>query len=313
MADVVLVTGAAGFAGSHLLEHLAGGAELVAWARSTPRRELVPLARWQSVDLRDRDAVHAAIRDLKPARVYHCAGSPQVAESWHDTAQPLATNAMGTHHLVDAMRRTSVRARVLVVGSALVYAPSDAPLTETDRLAPSSPYGRSKLAQEQIGLRAFADDGLEVIVTRTFNHTGPRQSPTFVAPSIARQIALVERGGADAVLRVGNLDAERDVTDVRDVVRAYAALMDRGTPGEIYNVASGTARTIRSVMEALIARARVPVRIETDPARLRPSDTAIIVGNPGRLMQATGWRPTLSLDRTLDDLMEYWRAEVGAA
>jgi len=313
VADVVLITGAGGFAGSHLLDHLAGTAELVAWTHSTPRRELVPLARWQSVDLRDRDAVRSALRDLNPARVYHCAGSPQVAESWNDTAQPLAINAMGTHHLLDAMRRVGLRARVLVVGSALVYAASDAPLSESDRLAPTSPYGRSKLAQEQIGLRAFADDGLDVIVTRTFNHTGPRQSPTFVAPSIAKQIALMERGVADPVLRVGNLDAERDVTDVRDIARAYAALMEHGTAGEVYNVASGTRRTIRSVMEALIARARIPVRVETDPARLRPSDTPIIVGNPDRLIHTTGWRPTLSLDRMLDDLLEYWRAEVAAA
>jgi GDP-4-dehydro-6-deoxy-D-mannose reductase len=313
VADVVLITGAGGFAGSHLLEHLAGSGDLVAWARSTPRRELMPLARWQSVDLRDREAVRAALADLQPARIYHCAGSPQVAESWDDTARPLAINALGTHHLLDAIRRLGLRTRVLVVGSALVYAASDAPLTEGDRVAPSSPYGRSKLAQEQIGLRAFADDGLDVIVTRTFNHTGPRQSPTFVAPSIARQIALMERGEIEPVLRVGNLDAQRDVTDVRDVARAYAALMEHGAAGEVYNIASGTVRTIRSVMDALIERARIAVRVETDPARLRPSDTPIIVGNRERVTRTTGWEPTIPIERTLDDLLAYWRTEVASA
>jgi GDP-4-dehydro-6-deoxy-D-mannose reductase len=308
--NVILVTGASGFAGGHLLRQLAAPDRVVGWSRSQPAADVADLARWQTVDLLDRSRVRAAIDELRPGIVYHCAGVPHVAESWRDAARPLASHALGTHHLFDAMRRASLRARVLVVSSAAVYAPADAPLTEDARLAPANPYGRSKLAQEQLGLRARAEDGLDVIVTRPFNHTGPRQAPAFVAPSIARQIALIERGAADPVIRVGNLDAHRDLSDVRDVVRAYTALMERGTPGTIYNVASGTPRRIGAVLDALIARARVPVRTETDAARLRSEDTPMLVGDATRLRETTGWQPAIGFERMLDDLLDYWRQAV---
>jgi GDP-4-dehydro-6-deoxy-D-mannose reductase len=303
----VLVTGAAGFAGSHLVEQLAGSCEIVGWARSAPPREVAPLARWEAVDLLHRDHVRAAIAAMRPSVVYHCAGLPHVAESWRDAAQPLAINALGTHHLLDALRRAGVRARVLVVGSATVYARADVPLREDAPLGPDSPYARSKLAQEQLGLRAGADDGLDVIVTRTFNHTGPRQTASFVAPSMARQIALIERGAAEPVIRVGNLDAQRDISDVRDVARAYASLMTSGQPGTVYNVCSGVGRSIRSLLDALLARARVPVAIELDASRMRPSDTPVLVGDPSRVGAATGWRPAIPFEQTVDDLLEYWR------
>src|SRR6185503_11187921 len=182
VSDVVLVTGAAGFAGSHLLELLAGSADIVGWSRSRPRSEIATRARWQPVDLLDRDRVRAVVRDLRPRTVFHCAGLPYLAESWTDSASSLETNAVGTHHLLDALRRMDAPCRVLVVGSAAVYAASDRALTEDAPLAPSSPYGRSKLAQELIGLRACGEDGIDVVVTRTFNHTGPYQKPAFVAP-----------------------------------------------------------------------------------------------------------------------------------
>ena len=305
--DPILITGAGGFAGSHLVQHLAASADVVGWARSAPPADVAELARWQSVDLLDRDRVRTAIRDLRPQAVYHCAGLPHVAESWRDTAQPLASNALATHYLLDALRRAECECRVLVVGSATVYAPSDEPVKEDATIAPANPYARSKLAQERIALQGGTEDGLEVIVTRTFNHTGPRQAPAFVAPSMARQIALIERGAADATIKVGNLDARRDLLDVRDVVRAYAALMESGDPGAVYNVASGEARSIRSLLQALVARARVPVHIETDPARLRREDTPVLVGDASRLQQATGWRPSIHFDQMLDDLLEYWR------
>jgi GDP-4-dehydro-6-deoxy-D-mannose reductase len=308
--DPILITGAAGFAGSHLLELLSGSRDVVGWSRSAPPPAIAEAARWQSVDLLDRDGVRAAVRDLRPRVVYHCAGLPYVAESWSDSASSLETNAIGTHHLLDALRRAECQCRVLVVGSATVYARSDAPLTEDSALAPASPYGRSKLAQELVGLRACVEDGIEVIVTRTFNHTGPRQRPAFVAPSIARQIALIERGAAEPLIKVGNLDAQRDLTDVRDVVRAYAALMTDGTAGRVYNVASGVAHSIRSLLDALVTRARKVVRVEIDPARLRAHDASIVIGDTTRLRSTTGWEPAISFDRMLDDLLEYWRRTV---
>jgi GDP-4-dehydro-6-deoxy-D-mannose reductase len=199
---------------------------------------------------------------------------------------------------------------VLVTGSATVYAPSATPLREDDPLAPASPYAVSKLAQEQLAARGWTEDGIDVILTRPFNHTGPRQRPAFAAPGFARQIALIERGAIDPLIKVGNLDTARDLTDVRDVVRAYALLMERGTPGTVYNVASGIARSMRAVLDALVTRSRVPVRISVDPERLRPRDTPVIVGDASRLRTATGWAPAIAFDRMLDDLLEYWRAAV---
>jgi GDP-4-dehydro-6-deoxy-D-mannose reductase len=279
----------------------------VAWARSAPPDAIAEMARWEQVDLLDRDRVRTAIRNLKPAVIYHCAGLPHVAESWSDTAQPLASNVLATHYVLDALRRAGIACRIVVTGSAAVYAPSHSPIGEDHTLAPASPYALSKLAQEQLALRSARDDGLGVIVTRSFNHTGARQSPAFVAPAVARQIALIERGSQEPVIRVGNLEPERDLSDVRDVVRAYVALMASGTPGVVYNVASGVGHTIGAILEALIARARVPVRIETDPARLRPRDVSALVGDPSRLRQATGWAPQISFDQMLDDLLDYWR------
>jgi GDP-4-dehydro-6-deoxy-D-mannose reductase len=306
---VVLVTGAAGFAGSHVLEALGGREDVVGWThRAPPPQEIAQLAAWQRVDLLNPSEVRDAIARLKPSGVIHCAGAPNVAHSWRDTVTPLSANVLATHHLFDALRRTGTASRVVVVGSATVYAASSTALTEESPVAPSNPYAVSKLAQEQLAFRAAREDGVEVIVTRSFNHTGPRQSAAFAAPNMARQIAMIEAGVAEPVMKTGNLDAQRDFTDVRDMARAYLALLHHGAPSTLYNVASGTARVMRSVLDALVARARVKVRIETDPGLMRPSDTPIVLGDPTRLREATGWRPEVPFDRTLDDLLNYWRS-----
>jgi GDP-4-dehydro-6-deoxy-D-mannose reductase len=304
----ILVTGAAGFAGSHVVQALAGTGAIVAWTRATPPPdEIARLATWQHVDLLNREEVGAAVERVQPAAIYHCAGAPNVAYSWRDTVTPLSSNVLATHRLFDALRRAGSRCRVVIPGSATVYAPSLAPLTEESPVAPANPYALSKLAQEQLGMRAAHEDGIEVIVARSFNHTGPRQSAAFAAPSMARQIALIESGVVEPVIKVGNLDSERDLTDVRDIVRAYIALMDKGTPSTIYNVSSGIARSMKSVLEALVSRARVAVRIETDPSLLRPSDTPVLLGDSTRLRAATGWRPEIPFEQMLDDLLNYWR------
>lgn len=302
----VLVTGGSGFAGSHLLEHLAGTNNLVAWSRSTLPDDRAGLAAWQQVDLLDRDRVRDAIRELKPSAIYHCAGSARVATSWTDTAVPLSSNVLTTHFLLDALRRAGSSCRVLLPGSATIYRPAATALDEDAPLAPGSPYAVSKFAQEQLGLRALKEDGVDVVLTRSFNHTGPRQKLGFFAPDMARQIAAIERG-AEPVIRVGNLEAERDLTDVRDMVRAYALLMERGTPGIVYNVASGVARPMSAVLDGLRQRARVPVEVVLDPDRLRPHDIRVLLGNPARLRKATGWAPAITFDRMLDDLLHYWR------
>ncbi len=305
----VLVTGAAGFAGSHLIEHLTPNYEVTGWARSDPPRAVASLARWTRIDLLDRERVHGEMGKLRPRFVYHCAGAAHVAQSWANTTVPLAANVLTTHHVLEAIRRAGLSCRVLITGSASVYGTSNTPLTEDSVIAPASPYAFSKLAQEQLGLRAAVEDGIEIVAARAFNHTGPRQSPAFAAAGMARQIAMIERAQMPPVIRVGNLDAQRDLTDVRDTVRAYALLMERGTPGLIYNVASGTGRPIRAVLEALVARSRVPVEITTDPALFRPNDTPVVVGDASRLRAATGWTPSIGFDRMLDDLLDYWRSQ----
>lgn len=309
MAGPTLVTGAAGFAGSHLVEHLSDRGNLVAWTRNAVPASLAAVATWQKIDLLDRNAVRGAISELNPSVVYHCAGAAHVPHSWHNTTQALASNVLATHYLLDGLRRANVDCRVLITGSALVYARSTTPMTEAHPVAPSSPYALSKLAQEQLGLRAIREDGLDVIVTRPFNHTGPRQSADFAAPGMARQVALVERGALEAV-KVGNLDAQRDLTDVRDTVRAYALLMNAGSPGKVYNVSSGVARPIRAVLDGLRARALREIPVETDPERVRSQDVSVLLGDSTRLRTETGWAPAISFDQMLDDLLEYWRAEV---
>jgi len=303
----ILVTGASGFAGGHLLDLLAGQHDLVAWSRSTPSPELAGLARWQLVDLLDRDAVRSAVGEVRPAVVYHLGGVSHVAESFADTVTPLAGNVLGTHHLFDALRRAGVACRILLTGSATVYASSDSPLTETSPLGPTSPYAVNKLAQEQLGGRALDEDGLDVVITRSFNHTGPRQTPSFMAPAVARQVAWIERGMLEPIIRIGNTSPKRDLSDVRDVVRAYSALMRTGTPGTVYNVASGLGHAVGDVVNALISRSRVAVRTAVDPTRTRATDVSMLVGDPTRLRAATGWQPQISFERMIDDLLDYWR------
>ena len=307
----VLVTGAAGFAGSHLLDHLAReqpDVDLVAWARQLPPDVDSRPGRWDHIDLTHKAAVRDAIARLRPSAVYHCAGYPHASGGWRDSARPLRINVMITEYLCDALRRAGGGCRVLLPGSGTVYAAADHAHTENDPVRPRTAYSMSKLAQEQLALHAVDADGLDVIVTRPFNHTGPRQTPAFAAPSFARQIASIERGEMEPVIRVGNLTGRRDLLDVRDVVAAYAALMAKGATGTIYNVASGIARPIAAVLDGLIARARVPVTIAQDPARMRPDDVPAMIGDASRLRDATGWSPAIPFERTLDDLLAYWRA-----
>ena len=315
MDGSVLVTGAAGFAGGHLLEALRShrGLRITAWRRPEVRLEpdaasdRVDGVAWDDVELLDRDAVFEATARAQPSIVFHCAGAAHVGRAWNDVESTLAINVRGTHHLFDALERTSTRrVRVVVPGSALVYKPSGGALTEESPLVPSGPYGLSKLAQEKVAL-AHRDERIETVVARAFNHFGPRQDPGFAASGFARQIAAIERGAQEPVIRVGNLDARRDLTDVRDTVRAYVALAERGKAGEVYNVCSGRAVAIGDLLQMLLARAHTRIRTEIDPNRLRPSDVPLLVGDPSRIRKAVGWYPEIALERTIEDVLTYWR------
>ena len=294
----VLVTGARGFVGRYLVEHLENsGAEVTGWGR-------------EHVDLLDRRAVLRAMADLRPSAVYHCAGAAHVGQSFTSIADTLAANVLGTHHVLDALRTAGVRARVLITGSSLVYRQSDRALKEEDPTGPATPYAVSKLAQEMLGQRGIREDGQQVLLTRPFNHTGPRQDPTYAAPTFAQQIALIEKGRMRPQIVVGNLDASRDLHDVRDTVRAYATIVARGEPGRVYNVCSGQAFRIRHVLDRLVAMSKVPVTVTIDPARYRPSDNLMLWGDRSRIERELGWKPEIPLDQTLSDLLDYWRKEI---
>ena len=306
MTRYPLITGATGFAGSHLLDCLlAQGGRVHAWSNPsgrTPDRS-TPNVAWQTVDLLDRQAVSEALSVSMPSAIYHCAGVADVHGSWHAPGRALRVNVIGTHHLLDAARTIGLTSPILITGSALVYRPSTEPLTEDAPLGPRTPYGVSKLAQEIVA----RDSGLTVLLARPFNHAGPRQDTSYVTSAFARQLAEVEAGRIEPVLRVGNLESKRDITDVRDTVRAYRALVDRGTPQRPYNVCCGRAYRIRDLLDILLSLARVRVRVEQDPARLRPSDIPIVLGSAERIRSETGWQPLIPIEETLADLLEYWR------
>lgn len=292
------MTGARGFAGRYLVEHLeASGADVTAWGR-------------EQVDLLDRKAVSRAMADLRPSVVYHCAGAAHVGQSFSNIADTLAANVLGTHHVLDALRSAEVTARVLITGSSLVYRPSDRALKEEDPTGPATPYAVSKLAQEMLGRRGLREDRQHVLLTRPFNHTGPRQDSTYAAPTFAQQIALIEKGRLRPEIVVGNLDASRDLHDVRDTVRAYTAIVDRGEAGRVYNVCSGQAFKIRDVLDRLVAMSKVPVTVTVDPARYRPSDNLMLWGDRSRIEREIGWKPAIPLNQTLSDLLNHWRKEV---
>jgi GDP-4-dehydro-6-deoxy-D-mannose reductase len=303
---VPLVTGAAGFAGGHLLDRLtAAGGDVHALARAGGHPPVTrPGVRWWLADLLDRDAVQRALAEARPSVVYHCAGSADVGGAWHAPAAALRVNVIGTHNLLSAIEALGLDCRVVVTGSALVYRSQREALSEDSPIGPESPYGVSKLAQEMTAVAS----GLPVLLARPFNHAGPRQLPSYASSAFAQQIACIEAGRSEPVLRVGNLESRRDITDVRDTVRAYIALAESGTPLRPYNVCSGRAYSMQAILDILLSLAKVRVRIEEDPSRLRPSDNPVILGNHDRLSAETGWTPQIPIEQTMADLLEHWRA-----
>ncbi|MFN8050825.1 MAG: GDP-mannose 4,6-dehydratase [Acidimicrobiales bacterium] len=297
---IALVTGATGFVGPHLVEHLeACGDEVAATDRST------------GLDIGDVAELRRHFGEVRPEIVYHLAGDSDVGGSWDHPLSTFRSNAEGTLNVLDAARSAGVR-RVVAIGSADVYGKvveSELPLTERSELRPTSPYAASKVAADYLALQAWLGYGLEVIRVRAFNHLGPGQSERFVAPAIAARIARNEADGSD-VVPVGNLDPRRDLTDVRDVVRAYRLLAERGTAGEVYNVCSGEAIRIGDLAERLVALAERPMQLVPDPDLQRPVDIPVLCGDNTKLRDATGWAPVYDIARTLADLMADCRARV---
>jgi len=303
--SAVLVTGAAGFAGSHLLD-LLEASPLTAWGHRAVAADHDQRAQWRVVDILDAAAVDREIASSTPDLIYHCAGVAQAGSAWDRTGATFAVNVRGLNNLLTAVERHAPRARVVAISSALIYRQSPDVLTEDSVLGPAGPYAVSKLAQEMLAASAAAR-GLDVVIARPFNHIGPRQSADFVASSVARQVALIERGQLPPTLQVGNLAAQRDFTDVRDVVRAYIAIAEHAAAGEVFNICSGHAVAIHDLVHGLVARSRVPIEVVVDPSRFRPVDVPVVVGSADRLQQRTGWTARIPLDQTLDDLLDWWR------
>jgi GDP-4-dehydro-6-deoxy-D-mannose reductase len=293
-----LITGGKGFVGQWLAAHLKDQGDEVA---------VIDL----ETDVADGAAVRRVMTDVGPDAVYHLAAMTHVGESWEDPSQVLRVNVLGTAEVLAAARVASHPPRVLVVSSAEVYGtvtPGQLPLGEDTPPAPASPYAASKLAAEVVALQAWRGFGQPVIVVRPFNHIGPGQSPTFFVPALTKRIVEARRSGARS-LRVGTMTTRRDFTDVRDVVVAYRALLDRGTPGDVYNVCSGTDVAMSDVAAQLMELAGVDLSFDTDPELVRPVDVPVLRGDAARLRAATGWRPTIPLAKTLADVLASWEAE----
>jgi GDP-4-dehydro-6-deoxy-D-mannose reductase len=317
-----LITGITGFAGSHLAEYLLA---------EHPDVEVYGTHRWRSrmdnilhlegkvklveTDLRDLTSVTHALEVSRPDYVFHLAAQSFVPTSWTAPGDTLATNVIGQTNIFEAVRSLKLDPSLQIACSSEEYGlvlPDEVPIKETNPLRPLSPYAVSKVAQDYLAYQYFQSYGIRSVRTRGFNHTGPRRGEVFVTSNFARQVARIEAGKNPPVLRVGNLDAVRDFTDVRDMVRAYWLAATLAKPGEVYNIASGTGITIRGMLDKLLAAARIEVKVETDPARLRPSDVEVLIGDYSKFKADTGWEPRIPFDKTLSDLLDYWRERVAS-
>jgi GDP-4-dehydro-6-deoxy-D-mannose reductase len=262
-------------------------------------------------DLRDLSSVRALLEATNPTHVIHLAAQSFVQASWRSPAETLSTNILAQVNLLEGLRGLKMSPRFLVVGSSEEYGlveEDELPIKETNPLRPLSPYAVSKVGQDLMGYQYWKSYGLPIVRSRAFNHEGPRRGDVFVTSNFARQVAEIEAGLRDPVVYVGDLAPRRDYSDVRDIVRGYWALVERGEPGEVYNLCSGRAWTIRQVLDLLLEQARVKsIRVETDPARLRPSDVPVLEGDPSKIEKATGWKVEIPFERTLKDLLAYWR------
>ena len=279
-------------------------------ARPAPRAELPAQVRTHQVDLLDRDRVDTLVREIQPQWVFHLAALSSPAASWDDPAGTIATNAGLEANLLSAVIKQKPMPRVVVVGSADEYGRAVGRarrLDEATPLRPVTPYGVSKVTQDLLALQYHLSHGLPAIRVRPFNHAGPRQAPQFAIASFAQQIARIELGKQPPILKVGNLEARRDFTDVRDIVRAYLLAAEKGKPGEVYNIGSGTAPRLRELVATLLKMTRATITLEVDPTRTHPVEAEVYVCDARRFERLTGWRPRIALDRTLRDTLDDWR------
>lgn len=310
-----LITGIEGFVGPYLLRELRARTD---WTIVGLGRSVQPELGYEPVvaDLLDRDRVARVIAEVAPTHIFHLAAQSHVPTSHGDSGATLHNNITAQVNLLDPCRELAEPPRILVVGSGEQYGltPVEAmPIRETQPFLPLNPYAVSKVAQDLLGWQYFYSYGLPIVRVRPFSHFGPGQDERFAIASFARQIAEVEAGLRPPVVRVGNLDAARDYLDVRDVTHAYYLAIERGTPGEVYNIGGGVPTRIGDVLDQLLQLATLPIAVESDPARMRPSDVPIQIADASRLREATGWQPTIPFEQSLRDTLNWWRERVGVA
>jgi len=316
----VLITGITGFAGSHLADYILD---------NHPDVKVFGLIRWRSrmeniLHLKDR--IHLVEGDLKdlvslkksfaeaaPDRIFHLAAQSFVPTSWTCPAETFAINAIGQINLFEAILSLGLSPKIQIAGSSEEYGlvnADEVPMKESNPLRPLSPYAVSKVAQDLLGWQYYKSYGLKVVRTRGFNHTGPRRGEVFICSNFAKQIVEIERKKRDPVIYVGNLEAKRDFTDVRDTVRAYWLSLEKGREGEVYNIGTGKTYSIHEILEMLLSLAEVDVKIEIDPTRLRPSDVPVLLSDSTKFRELTGWAPKIPFSQSLKDLLDYWRERV---
>lgn len=319
MAQKVLVTGITGFVGSHLVDYLL----------TLPDVEIYGIRRWRSrtehiehlpeavtvmeCDMRDLTSFKRIIQAIRPDKIFHLAAQSYVPTSWHAPAECLTTNILGNLNLLEAVRDTRIDPWIQIAGSSEEYGlvhEHELPIVEENPLRPLSPYGVSKVAQDLLSFQYSRSYGLKIVRTRGFNHTGPRRGDVFVSSNFARQLALIERRRQEPVLFVGNLDAKRDFTDVRDMVSAYWLALEKCDPGEVYNICSGKMYTIGELLDILLGMTTVKVDVRQDPSRMRPSDVPVLLGDSSKFRTKTGWEPRIPFEQTLADILAYWRERV---
>lgn len=318
MKKRVLITGITGFAGSHMAEFLL-----------KKKFDIYGVCRWRSnrdnilhlnkrlklieADLLDPHSLDALMLETRPDYIFHLAAQSFVPASWTSPAVTLETNVVGTANLFESVRRAQIDPVILIACSSEEYGlvkKDEVPIKETNPLRPLSPYGVSKVAMDYLGYQYFKSYGMRIVRTRAFNHTGPRRGEVFVNSTFAKQIAEIEKRKRKPIIKVGNLEAQRDFTDVRDIVKGYYLAVLKGEPGEVYNICSGKAWKIKDCLELLLGMTKVKVRVGKDPARMRPSDIPILLGDNRKFVKKTGWKPKIPFKRTLKDLLNYWRKRV---
>jgi GDP-4-dehydro-6-deoxy-D-mannose reductase len=315
----VFITGITGPVGSSLADYLLTLPEIELHAfkrwRSDPRpiEHLAGRVQIHEGDIEDPFSIARAVERARPERIYHLAAQSYPSESWDAPIATMRANVEGTINLLEAARRHCPEARIHIAGTSAQYGwirPDEVPIPETRAMRPLSPYGVSKVAAELSGLQYFENYGLQVIVTRSFNHVGPRQGDRCSIQTFCRQMVQIEQERQEPVIRVGNLETRRDFTHTSDVARALWLLLDKGTPGEVYNLCSGTAIRIGEILDLVVAQGRVPADVQVDPSRLRPADEPILMGDNSKLRAVTGWAPQIGMSQIVGELLEYWRGRL---